>query len=429
MKTLKWHTTQKRVNELIPQENNPRIITDKQMSDLKKSLEKYNLVEIPAIDLDGKILAGHQRIKVLKILNRGEELIDVRVPNRKLTEEEAKQYLIASNAISGDWDFSVLNEFFEKEFLIDCGFEELDLEVGWKDILKIEDSENDFDIERELKEIKKPETKPGDLILLGKHKLLCADSTDINAVKKLFDKDRASMIYSDPPFNINLNYNKGIGGKANYGGSIDDNKTIEEYKEFIKKSLLSAISVTKEYFHCFYWCDEAWVWLFQTLYNELNIKNRRLNIWIKNGFSPTPQVAFNKSAEFCVYGTKGSPYLSESFKSLNELMNKELSNGNALFDELLNIWLEKRLPGNELEHATSKPPALHEKAIKRCTKVGDIILDSFSGSASTMICAEKLKRKVYSLEIEPIFCDLAIKRFKKISNKEIKIIRKYYEGV
>jgi DNA modification methylase len=386
-------------------------------------------VEIPAIDLDGKILAGHQRIKVLKILNRGEELIDVRVPNRKLTEEEAKQYLIASNAISGDWDFSVINEFFEKEFLIDCGFEELDLEVGWKDILKIEDSENDFDIERELKEIKKPETKPGDLILLGKHKLLCADSTDINAVKKLFDKDRASMIYSDPPFNINLNYNKGIGGKANYGGSIDDNKTIEEYKEFIKKSLLSAISVTKEYFHCFYWCDEAWVWLFQTLYNELNIKNRRLNIWIKNGFSPTPQVAFNKSAEFCVYGTKGSPYLSESFKSLNELMNKELSNGNALFDELLNIWLEKRLPGNELEHATSKPPALHEKAIKRCTKVGDIILDSFSGSASTMICAEKLKRKVYSLEIEPIFCDLAIKRFKKISNKEIKIIRKYYEGV
>ena len=108
-------------------------------------------------------------------------------------------------------------------------------------------------------------------------------------------------------------------------------------------------------------------------------------------------------------------------------MNKELSNGNSLVDELSNLWIEKRLPSKELEHATSKPPTLHEKSIKRCTKVGDIILDSFSGSASTMICAEKLKRKVYSLEIEPIFCDLAIKRFKKVSNKEVKIIKNYYE--
>jgi DNA modification methylase len=87
----------------------------------------------------------------------------------------------------------------------------------------------------------------------------------------------------------------------------------------------------------------------------------------------------------------------------------------------------KRLPSNQLEHSTSKPPKLHEKAIKRCTKAGDIILDSFSGSASTMICAEQLKRRVYSLEIEPIFCDLAIRRFEKLTNKKIKIIKNYYE--
>jgi len=429
MENLIWHTTQKRVNDLIPQDINPRIISDKQMDDLKKSIKNMNLVEIPAVDFNGKILAGHQRVKALKLLDRGDEIIDVREPNRQLTEEESKRYLIASNALGGDWDFSALNELFEKDFLIDLGFEEMDLEAGWNDILKTEDSEDNFNLENELKEIKEPQTESGDLIILGDHKLLCASSTDINAVKKLFNEDRASMIYSDPPFNINLDYNKGIGGKASYGGTISDNKTAEEYKEFIKKSMISALSVTKEDFHCFYWCDEAWVWLFQTLYNKLNIKNRRLNIWVKNSFSPTPQVAFNKSTEFCAYGTKGIPYLSESLKNLNELANKELSNGNALFDEFTNLWLEKRLPGNELEHATSKPPALHEKAIKRCTKVGDIILDSFSGSASTMICAEKLRRRVYSLEIEPIFCDLAIRRFKKISNKEVRIIKKYYEGV
>ena len=108
MRKLQWHTVQKRINDLIPQEVNPRIITDKQMSDLKRSLKKYNLVEIPAIDLNGKILAGHQRIKALLLLGRGNELIDVRVPNRKLTDDESKQYLIASNALGGDWDFEAL---------------------------------------------------------------------------------------------------------------------------------------------------------------------------------------------------------------------------------------------------------------------------------------------------------------------------------
>ena len=97
MSKLIWTTVQRKVNDLIPQKINPRKISDKQMSDIKKSLQKYNLVEIPAIDSDGMILAGHQRIRALQLLDRGEEIIDVRVPNRKLTEIESKQYLIASN--------------------------------------------------------------------------------------------------------------------------------------------------------------------------------------------------------------------------------------------------------------------------------------------------------------------------------------------
>ena len=425
MKKLQWRTVQRRVNDLVPQEINPRIITDKQMSDLKNSLNKFNLVEIPAIDLNGQILAGHQRIKALQLLNRGEELIDVRVPNRKLTSNESKKYLLLSNALGGDWDFSKLNELFEKDLLIDLGFKEDDLQSAWDNVL--ESADDNFNVEEELKKIKEPKTRLGDLIILGEHKLLCADSTDKEAVKKLFGSEKTSMIYSDPIFNIGLNYDKGVGNKSNYGGTVNDNKTTEEYKEFIRKSLTSALSVADKDVHCFYWCDEAWVWVFQTLYNELGIKNRRLNIWLKNNASPTPKIAFNKCIEMCAYGTMGSPFLSGSFKGFNEVMNKELSNGNALFDELSNIWAVKRLPSNEMEHATSKPPKLHEKAIKRCTKVGDIILDSFSGSASTMICAEQLKRKVYSLEIEPIFCDLAIKRFEKLTNKRIEVIHNYYE--
>mgnify|MGYP000210969302 CR=1 FL=1 len=119
---LEWLTIKKRVDELVPQAVNPRRITDKQMTALKRSLSKYNLVEIPVADADGKILAGHQRLKAMKLLGRGNELIDIRVPNRRLTEEEAKEYLIASNALGGDWDFDLLKNF-DMGMLLDVGFD------------------------------------------------------------------------------------------------------------------------------------------------------------------------------------------------------------------------------------------------------------------------------------------------------------------
>lgn len=425
--TLIWTTVQKTVNELLPQEINPRKISSKQMEDLKKSLQKFNLVEIPAIDTDGTIIAGHQRIKALQLLDRGNEIIDVRIPNRKLTDKEVQTYLIASNKLGGDWDMELLKKF-DLETLSFAGFEGFEIAKFWDED---KDTKNDnFNIDKELKSIKNPETKLGDLIIMGGHRLLCASSTDENAVLKLFNGDKTTAIYSDPPFNINLSYNKGVGGsksKKNYGGTCDDNKSADEYVQFIREVMHPALKACTDDVHVAFWCDEAWVWVFQTLYIELGVKNRRLNVWIKNNSSPTPTVAFNKATEFCVYGTKGSPYLSELVQNLNEIQNKNLGTGNQLLEDISNIWATKRLPSNQMEHPTSKNPELHHKFIMRCTKPGDIIYDAFSGSASTMICAEQLGRKVYSLEIEPIFCDLAIRRYEKLTGRKAKIIRNYYE--
>ncbi len=122
-----------------------------------------------------------------------------------------------------------------------------------------------------------------------------------------------------------------------------------------------------------------------------------------------------------MYGTRGKPFLAD-IQDLNEVMNNETTTGNSLLEEISDIWGAKRLSGNEYEHATSKPPKLHEKAILRCTKVNDIILDSFSGSASTMIAAEQLKRRVYAVELEPAFCDLAIRRYEKLTGNKARII-------
>jgi hypothetical protein len=263
MEELSWHTETRTVSELVPNIKNPRTISKKQLEALKRSFEKYNLVEIPAIDINGDILAGHQRIKIMKILGRGDELIDVRVPNRKLTGEESKGYLIGSNALGGDWDFELLKEF-DLELLTDVGFSETDLSNIWDN--NISTKEESFDVEKELKKIKEPRVKSGDIIILGKHKIICGDSTDPEIIKRLFEDKRASMIYSDPIYNINLDYDKGLGGKQSYGGTVTDNKTDEEYREFLRRSMSVALSVSKQDVHVFYWNTEQHIWIIQTLY-------------------------------------------------------------------------------------------------------------------------------------------------------------------
>lgn len=422
MQKLQWRTVQRKVNNLIPQETNPRTITDKQMSDLQKNLKKFNLVEIPAVDTDGKILAGHQRIKALQLLGRGEELIDVRIPNRKLTQSESERYLIASNALGGDWDFAKLKSF-DLDLLVDIGFETSELAKFWDKDLEVKDE--NFDEQKELAKIKTPQTKIGDLIILGSHKLICGNSGDPKVLNKLFGDNRASVIYSDPPYNIQFDYKKGISGKKNYGAEVRDNRTYGEYKEFLKKSLEAALSVADKDAHIFYWSDQIYIGLLQELYRELGIDNKRVCLWIKNGQNPTPGIAFNKCYEPCTYGVRGKPYIAKDITNLNEVLNKEITTGNNLLEETLDnldVWLVKRLSGKEYEHATSKPPKLHEKAIRRCTKPGDIILDSFSGSGSTLIAGEQLRRRVYAVELEPIFCDLAIRRWEKLTGRKAKVI-------
>lgn len=424
MKKLQWRTEVRTVDELIPQVINPRTITDKQMSDLKKSLKKFGLAEIPAIDADGSILAGHQRVKALKLLGKGSEQIDVRIPNRKLTKAEADQYLISSNKLGGDWDFEALKSF-DLDLLSKSGFDDLELAEFWDKDLTAEDDE--FDEEKAVEEAKTTDIELGDLLILGKHKILCADCTDPQAVQALFGDECTSMIYSDPPFNINLDYNKGVGNKSSYGGDVDDNKSPEQYKEFIRQTMEAALSVSTKDSHIFYWTDEAWVWVAQTLYNELGIKNRRLAIWLKNNALPTPTVAFNKVTEFCVYGTQGSPYLAETVKDATEILNPELGTGNQLLEDVNNVWSAKRLSASQYEHPTAKNPSLHEKPIKRCTKPNDIILDSFTGSGSTLIAAESLHRRVYSIEQNPIFCEVVRKRYEKLTGNKVEIIKNFYE--
>ena len=413
---LTWRTVDKKISDLVPNVKNPRTMSPKQVEDLKRSLKKFNLVELPVVDLDNKVIAGHQRLMVLKLLGREDESIPVRIPNRKLTQKEYDQYLLTSNRVHGDWDWQMLADNFDIETLLVSGFDDTDLSHIFDDL---EVTDDDFDIEKELEKIKEPTSKLGDIYQLGTHRLICGDSTDPEVVKKLLDKKKACAVLQDPPFNIALDYDKGIGGTRNYGGTVDDAKSDDEYRHFIKTALRNALSVSEKDAHIFTYCDQKYIWLLQTLYAELGISNKRVCLWIKNNSSPTPQVAFNKQYEPCVYGTVGKPYLSEKVLNLSEVQNKEIGTGNRTLEDILDlidIWMVKRLNAADYQHPTEKPPMLHEKALRRCTKPGDIVLDCYGGSGSLLIACEQLKRSAHLVEREPVFIDLIINRYEHLTN-------------
>jgi site-specific DNA-methyltransferase (adenine-specific) len=422
MKKLSWTTGVREVKDLFPWKENPRKISKIALEKLKEKIAQNGFHSVIVIDTDNTILSGNQRKTALTEL--GVSTVNVMIPSRKLTDKERRKIGIESNINDGEWDFEKLKSF-DLELLQFAGFDEKELVKFWDEDKDTKDDK--FDVDKEIKKIKTPVVQKGDLVVMGDHKLLCASSTDMHAVQKLFGEHKATAIYSDPPFNIGLSYDKGVGNTRNYGGTFDDNQSPDGYVDFIRKVMQSSLAISTKDTHVAFWCDEAWIWVFQTLYMELGIKNRRVNIWIKNNSSPTPTVAFSKCTEFCVYGTKGSPYLSDLVKNLNEIQNKNLGTGNQLFEDISNLWITRRLPSNQMEHPTSKNPELHHKFIMRCTKPGDIIFDAFSGSASTMICAEQLDRKVYSLEIEPVFCDLAIRRYEKLTGRKAEVIKKFYE--
>lgn len=410
------------ITSLISSEYNPRKHSKEQSAQLKASIERFGFVDpIICNSAPGReniIIGGHFRLDIAKELG----MTEVPVVYVNITDlEKEKELNLRLHKNTGEFDIEKLKAF-EIDLLLDLNFDQKELDDVWNKKL----DKDEFDPEKEKADIKEVTTRPGDIIELGAHRLICGDSTKPETLARLFGDERASVIFSDPIYNISVDYNGGIGGKQEYGGTVDDNKTDAEYRDFLKASMEAALTVTKKDAHVFYWSDQTYIWLIQTLYRDLGLTNKRVCLWLKNSQNPTPGVAFNKCYEPCTYGVRGKPYIVKGVNKLNEVMNPDMTTGNNLLQEAadhIDVWMVKRLAGKEYEHSTMKPPEVYEKAIRRCTKFGDIILDSFSGSGSTIMAAEALKRRVFAVEIEPIFCDLTIRRYEKLTGKKAKVIR------
>lgn len=393
MEKLVWETRKFKVKDLIPLSINPRKISEEKRQELIKSLEKFNLVEIPAVNTDLNIIGGNQRVTTLMIVGRGEEEIDVRYPNRTLTEKELKEYTIISNTHAGEFDFDVLEMEFADISLSEIGFKIDGLEE-WEnkeEEIEAEAAEDDYDVPDGGAET---DIVLGDLFEIGQHRLLCGDSTDSDAVAKLMNGQKADMVFTDPPYGVS--YEGGHNKKKRKGIENDtlegDNLTDLFYDALVNAELFSWEHAA---FYIWYANGKA-VETFKS-FDQLSLKVRAVICWykIKSGLGAFMS-QYIPNYEPCIYAFKEG-HTPQWFGATDEKT----------------VWELKKESKNEY-HPTQKPVELPERAIKNSSKINQIVMDLFMGSGSTMVAAHQLNRKCYGMELDPKYCQVIVDRMRKL---------------
>lgn len=386
----------KKITELKPAPYNPRKSNKKQEDNLRKSLEKFGVVE-PIIfnKRTGYIVGGHFRTRELKKL--GVEEVDCVIVD--LSEEDERELNIRLNANTGDWDNDLLLANFEIDELADWGLE-VDFGEG---VNQLETKEDDFDEEPP----EEPKTVLGDLYEIGEHRLLCGDSTCSDTVAKLMNGSKADMVFTDPPYlmdftgGIHADGSKSFNSK--HGGIKNDKMTKEEGDDFLDAINSNIQLFTKGAFYiCFYRLKlgEYFASLKRT-----GLEVRTLITWNKGNHTLSNSDYMSK-CEHIFYGW---------------VIEHNFYGGNNGMD----IWEIPRTQKNEL-HPTMKPIALCEKAINDASKVNNLVFDLFLGSGSTMVASHQLNRKCYGLELDPKYCDVIVRRMLKLDpNLNIKRNGKY----
>ena len=379
----------KKINEISSAKYNPRKITDEAMGRLTKSLAEFgNIQPITWNVRTGNVVGGHQRLKVYKAMGKTE--VDVWAVD--LDEQKEKAANIALNKLSGEFDMPMLKDILEE---IDTG--DLDMEItgfGMDEIaLMMEDAHPEV-TEDEVPEVPVDAiTKPGDLWILGEHRLLCGDSTSEADVSRLMNGEKADMVFTDPPY--------GIGFTDTKGNTIqNDDLSDEKLSDFNRLWQERANIASKK--DCF-----LLAWQSPRKFHLLNYfgswKFFRLITMYKSNRISFPHGAWINKTEPCCVFSKGHPkitkieYMDDCYVYKHDKESHEDSN---------------------VGHPTPKPVKMVMSNIQACANKNDLILDLFLGSGSTLIATEKLDRKCYGMEISPNYCDVIVKRWENLTGKK-----------
>jgi DNA modification methylase len=413
---LEWSTVKRKINDLVPYDYNARILTEEKKEVLIRSINKYGFVEIPVIDIDNTLLAGHQRCFVMKLLGRGEEIIDARIPNRKLTEKEFKEYNIQSNVSIGYWDVEMLKTAFADIDLMALG---LDIEsIQIPDSLRgsAEEKPDEALPVPDLSQ-KDPLIKPGDLFTLNDHVLMCGDSTVLEQVQALMEEELAHLNLSDPPYNVD--YEGGTGLKIE-NDKMDD----QSFYKFLLAAFTNMYAIAHPGSPIYIFFAEKEGINFRQSFIDAGFKLSQCLVWVKNAFV-LGRHDYHWKHEPVLYGWReGAAHRWYGDRNKNTVLELDLADiENQTKPQLLKILKEligdnynttvvknDRPLANDV-HPTMKPIKLLNNLMLNSSLPGDIVADLFGGSGSTMISAEQLNRKARLMEFDTRYCEVIIRRY------------------
>ncbi|MFA5143293.1 MAG: DNA modification methylase [Candidatus Omnitrophota bacterium] len=411
-----------KVSEINPAVYNPRITLqpgDAEYEGLKKSILTFGLVEPLVLNKrTGNLVGGHQRLNIL--IAAGFEEVEVSVVDLDPTQEKALN--LALNKIQGDWDnekLAVLLEELTKIPDFDIGLTGFDLPEISEILDKAEDArEDEFDLDKELDNLGNAVTQKGDLILLGKHRLLCGDSSNPEDIKRLIGDEKVNLIFSDPPYNVNYyGGNRPVDNvrpkkSRDWNRIYNDNLSQAEYEKWLKTILKNVTPYLAPGAPCYLFNGSAQFGSMYQMLTELKFHVSCVITWAKESFS-IGYGDYNQQTEFCLYAWKENNGAHNWYGPTNEST----------------LWQIKRDHTASYDHPTQKPVALAHRAIKNSSKRGDVVLDMFLGSGTTLIAAEGLHRACLGIEIDPHYCDAIVRRYISCIGKNkvpAELVKKYY---
>lgn len=388
------------IESLLPYARNSRTHSDEQTAQIAASIKEFGFTNPVLIDNENQIIAGHGRVlaarklqlKVVPCIRLG-----------YLTETQKKAYVIADNklALNSGWDDEMLAleiaELKDEDFDIELlGFTDDELAGLAEQIAEEVEGLTDEDDAPAVPEEAK--TKTGDIYKLGKHRLMCGDSCNVSDMEKLCDGQAVDMWLTDPPYNVAYE------GKTKDSLTIqNDSMSDDQFRQFLRDAYVTADLVMKPGAVFYIWHADSEGYNFRGAAQDAGWKVRQCLIWKKSSMVMGRQ-DYHWKHESCLYGWKeGAGHLWAA-------------------DRKQTTILEFEKPSRNGEHPTMKPVALFEYQLLNNTKGGDIVLDSFGGSGTTLIAAEKNGRVARLMELDPKYCDVIVKRWEEFTGKKAELI-------
>jgi DNA modification methylase len=401
---LTWHTEKRRLGDLIEWDKNPRQLKEHDAEHLKKSLDNFGVADPLIINTDNRIIGGHMRRRImLQSGYKPDDLVDVRVPERELTEREAEELAIRLNKNTGDWDFDALANNFELDDLLNWGFDKKELDIDlWADEPP-EGVEPQIDKAEELRE--KWGVESGQLWKLGEHRLICGDCTDKAVVDRVMGGEKADMVFTDPPYNIGYDY-----------WDYFDSKEATEYKNWCSCWFSHLASISPLIIMTIgQWNMKMWFDIEKPLGIAIWLARNKTSGSKISMFSVWEPILFygkkinKKKAKFDYLETFGLPNDYQLVIDVNEAI-KFIKDNDDVFE--INNIRQKGVEG----HSCPKQLSLIEEIINNYSDKENRVLDTFLGSGTTLIACERLGRKCRAVEISPAYCAVAIQRWVDVTN-------------